>query len=275
MHTPEYLGLFWFYLLIQGGTYVSIFVCQQQIQPCCSRSAFANFLVLYSSFSNACRNFSLTILDYVLSLQMAPKFQMVVLLLRQQFRLGNCNRLFQPFIFSVELHVISLAFVSSLFEANFLDHFRLPFKLFFPGIWTTLSCFKFAQFVRLSFVETRTLFSFGLLAMLGFLAMFEWTRLPRLLASLLVSCNHQCHLTQSIFMSYVQSLWQCHWGTLDRNKLHTTPPCLSDHLLSCRLVQREEVDLTRLRLGTRLCYAVTHSWADHIPTSSVSGSGPL
>ena len=56
---------------------------------------------------------------------------------------------------------------------------------------------------------------------------------------------------------YVRDLWQRKWDTAVNNKLHATKPLIGEQLSAYRSVRRDEVVLSRLRLGNSY---LTHSY---------------
>lgn len=58
---------------------------------------------------------------------------------------------------------------------------------------------------------------------------------------------------------WLQSLWQFHWDTVGKNKLHAILPCLSDHPPSMCYVQWEDVEVSRL-----LDCGITYSKHSHL-----------
>ena len=63
--------------------------------------------------------------------------------------------------------------------------------------------------------------------------------------------------TYQYISQYVRDMWQCEWDTAVNNKLHATKPLIGEQPSAYRSIRRDEVVLSRLRLGHSY---LTHSY---------------
>ena len=71
------------------------------------------------------------------------------------------------------------------------------------------------------------------------------------------NCLISCTDTYQYISQYVRDMWQREWDTAVNNKLHATKPLIGEQPSAYRSVRRDEVVLSRLRLGHSY---LTHSY---------------
>ena len=72
---------------------------------------------------------------------------------------------------------------------------------------------------------------------------------------------------------YVRDLWQSEWDTAVDNKLHATKPLIGEQLSAYRSICRDEVGLSRLKLGHSYLNAGYKTGACYTQNAIVKGSG--
>ena len=63
------------------------------------------------------------------------------------------------------------------------------------------------------------------------------------------NCLISYTVTYQYISQYVRDIWQREWDTAVNNKLHATKPLIGEQPSAYRSVRRDEVVLSRLRLG--------------------------